>query len=333
MRTISRTHTRGMVVALWCLVGCGRVASNTGSDIVDRGARQPAADASPEAGKPRCVFAGFADAVTYVAAHEALSLAVVDRTRTGHLDIVVGERIGLDPDTTEFLVNAGDGTFSSSTSYPASSIAAATLVTADFDGDGRVDLASTSNGMLAIELGAGHGFAAAPVTYPTPETGGALTVGDYNGDGHPDVAFLGHDTVERTGPGLGLPGPEDVDFALNVFLNHGDGSFGPPDVFPNPLSTRTAVSGDFDGDGAVDIAELGATNGGGFQIFYNAGGGRFTSPVAFVARRPLHDHHARSEFAHRGQRSRSVQRRRPHSYRAGRLRAAANPDRVSTRHR
>jgi hypothetical protein len=177
-------------------------------------------------------FKGFAPAVSYAPADEPLSIVAVDLTGNGHLDLVVGERSASGA-TSELLANTGNGNFALSKSYGASNNNVGNVVAADFNGDGKIDLASqsngvngidlkTDNGVLGIDFGAGGGrFASQVVRYATPQTTGYLTAGDFNGDGHPDIAFAGHDYVDggpvggrryvrRTGdlrrgrPGLGV---------------------------------------------------------------------------------------------------------------------------------
>jgi hypothetical protein len=243
---------------------------------------------------------GFAPAVSYPTTHEPVSIVAVDRTGNGHLDLVVGER-GDNKVMSEFLANAGNGTFVLSASYGVSSNNVGSLVAADLNGDGKIDLASqadgvygidlgTGNGVLGIDFGTGNGtFASQVVTYSTPQSYGDLTVGDFNGDGHPDLAFAGYDYVMAGGfitpDGLvALPAPEPTDFVLNVFFNAGDGTLTAPVTYANPNWFQDIATGDFDGDGQLDIAELITSgNSGGVGIFFNAGDGTFRSEATYVA--------------------------------------------------
>ncbi len=72
------------------------------------------------------------------------------------------------------------------------------VAVADFDGDGRPDLAAANagDGTLGILLGAGSGFAP-EIPVAAGLAVAALAVADVNGDGHPDVATLsvGSDAV------------------------------------------------------------------------------------------------------------------------------------------
>ena len=75
------------------------------------------------------------------------------------------------------------------------------MVTADFNGDGKPDLAVsepcgsdltcyTYHGNIAILLGKGDGTFHAAASPAVDQYPGALAVGDFNGDGKPDIAVV-----------------------------------------------------------------------------------------------------------------------------------------------
>ncbi|MGO9836596.1 MAG: FG-GAP repeat domain-containing protein [Polyangiaceae bacterium] len=311
------------VTALAAVAGCGgsasRIASGDAATADVTFPPSPDGGAGPEAGPGdalapdgaahsypclphahSCTFKGFAPAVSYVPANEPLALVAIDRTCTGHLDLVVGERTSTGW-TTELFANTGNGAFVASSPYGAGGNDARNMVAADFNGDGRVDLASQSNGQQFMDIGADGGaigidlgkanssFASESVLYPTRETTGYLAAGDFNGDGHPDLAFAGYDYFETVGGPVGdsglisTPGPEPTDFSLDVYLNAGDGTFAAPVAYPNPDWFQNIATGDFDGDGHLDIAETTSSSEGGFGVFFNAGDGTFRSEATFVA--------------------------------------------------
>ena len=67
------------------------------------------------------------------------------------------------------------------------------LVTADFNGDGKPDLATANSGSnnVTVLLGNGSGgFSAAPSSpFATGASPQSIAVGDFNGDGKPDLAI------------------------------------------------------------------------------------------------------------------------------------------------
>jgi hypothetical protein len=140
------------------------------------------------------------------------------------------------------LLGNGDGTFQSPINmaigvpgYANTSFLAVAL------GNGQIDLvmpSGTGNGVWVF-IGKGDGTFASPVTYQTGNSVYDIVVGDFNGDGKPDVA-----TPSSNG--------------VAVLLGNGDGTFKP--VLNSSLSTvlSSLVVGDFNGDGKLDLA--GATS-------------------------------------------------------------------------
>ena len=111
------------------------------------------------------------------------------------------------------------------------------VVTADFNQDGKVDLAIATSSSLDIFLGNGDGtFTSAPtLTFLPDQDLVGLVVADFNRDGKPDIAISTSNT-----------------FQLLVFLGNGDGTFTPLPA-ANQISGLTLVTGDFNGDGIPDL--------------------------------------------------------------------------------
>jgi len=138
----------------------------------------------------------FADEVVYPAGNGTNALAVADLDGDGDLDVAVANDVD---GTIGVFYNAGDGTFAPQTAYdigPTSSLAdgggMAGVVAADFDGDGRVDLATArSNGDATIETlrNTDDGsFTHLPGQW-APSGPEAIAAGDFDGDGRPDLAI------------------------------------------------------------------------------------------------------------------------------------------------
>lgn len=165
------------------------------------------------------------------------SIAVGDFNGDGKPDLAVAIS-GVNATSIALFLGNGDGTLQPYIPIPSGfhSSAILRIVAADFDGDGKADIAVTDGSELAVLLSSGNASFQSPVTYlvgPGAGINGTLAVSDFNGDGKPDLV-----TTSRDG--------------LAVFINNGDGTF--PTVIPYSPFTGGAVGvGDFDGDGLPDI--------------------------------------------------------------------------------
>ena len=217
-----------------------------------------------------------------------LTSAVVagDFNRDGKIDLAYLAYGG-----SQITVATGNGNGGFSTNFPTGSPyftglqqVANSLVTADFDGDGIPDFAvSTATGALSVLLGASSPakaslYPATSAASPTPANStSALAVGDFNGDGKPDLvyAYVANGPVTQ-----GVP---TYLIAVNLIRGAGDGALGFPiayaslpasSVFPILADLKVA---DFNGDGKPDLAIL-ETNGG-LTIVLGNGDGTAQAPV------------------------------------------------------
>ncbi len=171
-------------------------------------------------------------------------------------------------------LGVGDGTFrtpsAGSTLLPNGDVPSA-IVSGDFTGNGRTDLAVADAGANTVTLLRGNGDGSFQVAQTIPVGGhpDALAAGDFTGDG-------------RTGLAVADQGSNDV----TILLGHGDGSFQVAQTIPVGRRPNALLAGDFNDDSRTDLAVADAGSIPGFgdvTILLGNGDGSFrhaaTSPV------------------------------------------------------
>lgn len=131
----------------------------------------------------------------------------------------------------------------------------------DYDGDGKVDLVTTSaTGLLILRGNGTGGFILPGTTIPTPLPPSGVTAVDYNRDGNLDIVYA--NSVEL----YSLPG-------------NGNGTFGAPVLQFGNDGFLLLDSSDFNMDGAPDLLY----HTGAYVIFVDGRGGSYaTLPLAFT---------------------------------------------------
>ncbi|MET0621741.1 MAG: Calx-beta domain-containing protein [Pyrinomonadaceae bacterium] len=120
----------------------------------------------------------------------------------------------------------------------------ASYVAADFNGDGRPDLAVTefNNKTVGVLLNDGTGWLGATTRFSVQDGPEFVAVGDFNGDGRPDLA------VTNSGSN-----------SVSVLLGTGGGNFGAATHFAIGGEPAGLAVGDFNGDGRPDLAVTNTT--------------------------------------------------------------------------
>ena len=194
-------------------------------------------------------------------------LRVGDFHGNGKLDLVVST-VNIFGNTGYDLYSGnGDGTFGSVVTLSQPPLAGGVPAIADFNGDGKLDLAFVSN-VVSVYFGNGDGSFQPAVNSATTQDHSILVAADINGDGKLDLVADGS----------------------CVYLGHGDGTFtqGNCVTLPAGFFVTYFDVADLNGDGKLDIVALGSfENVSPFRqkliIALGNGDGTFQKPIQFAA--------------------------------------------------
>jgi hypothetical protein len=208
----------------------------------------------------------FAGAVNHPAGLGASSVTSGDFNADGKLDLAVSNDVS---STASILLGNGNGTFKSAVSY-ATGASPQFITTSDLNADGKLDLAvATFDTAVSVLFGNGDGSFRAAAGVPNGgEAQLAITSGDFNSDGIVDLAAAngGNNNVTvllgNGGPGLGKLQPAGT-YAAGT----------------NPYST---ASGDFNGDGRLDLV-VANSNSSTLGVLLGNGNGTFAAAVNYAA--------------------------------------------------
>jgi hypothetical protein len=161
------------------------------------------------------------------------------------------------------LLGKGDGTFQKPVTYEAGE-GPLSLVLADFNGDGNLDVAVATVQGVEVLLGNGDGTFSRPKLYAKGPGPISVVAADFNGDGFIDLAATENNNVI-------------------VLLGNGDGTFQPPVRF-HCKDCGQLITADFNVDGKPDLASVNSYYGT-VTILLNTTPFPTPRPVAFALKR------------------------------------------------
>ena len=203
-------------------------------------------------------------------------IVAADFTNNGKLDLAAttGDNSGVSNGLTAVLLGNGNGTFQPEIAINSWFQGPAAVATADFNGDGNLDLVITGdsrqNTYASVALGDGTGNFTSHLIGLVGNTNlwTPVVTGDFNGDGNADF-ILGSGTN------------------LTLFLGNGDGTFQQPlTLTPTFTNIVAIIATDFNGDGILDLAVLNgfinSYSAGSVNVLIGNGDGTFQNPVSYA---------------------------------------------------
>jgi len=185
----------------------------------------------------------------------------------GNADFAIAEATGL-TGFVKILLGDGAGNFSISDSI-AVGRTPGSICSADFNGDGNVDLvtANMDSHNISLLLGDGTGHFSTYADFSVGSGPNDITSGDFNGDGKVDLAVT-------NGGGLD---------SVWVLLGDGTGNFGTAAKYLCGSAPISVCSKDFNGDGFDDIAVANANSNNVSVLISKGTSGAFFNAVNYIA--------------------------------------------------
>ncbi len=139
------------------------------------------------------------------------------------------------------------------------------VATADFDGDGRPDLAvaNADSSTVTVVLKAGLAQPAIINAYPVGTFPLSVATGDFTGDGKPDVVSASNSSS-----------------TITLLRNTGSGEFEVAGTFNSAIAGASMAIGDFNNNGALDVV---VASGSGIGMVLGNGQGGFSAPAFIFA--------------------------------------------------
>jgi uncharacterized repeat protein (TIGR01451 family) len=182
---------------------------------------------------------GFGTATNYPVGEYPTSVVVADFNKDQKADLA----LVASPGTVSILLGNGAGSFGPAAIFPVSSGAVPPgpmgLTVADFNGDGKLDIATANSNSndVSVLLGKGNGQFSPPRRFPGTKGTSAIAAADFNGDHKVDLAVTNQQRND-----------------VSILLGDGTGSFDPPTDFVVGNTPVSISVGDLNGDDKPDLA-------------------------------------------------------------------------------
>ncbi len=198
-----------------------------------------------------------------------IGMATGDLNGDGKADLVVVGYNGTSEGVLETFLGKGDGTFRNVGVYGLG-VEPLSAAVADFNGDGKLDVAATSegtkgNGSVMVFFGKGDGTLGKAQTYNLGFYPYSVAAGDLNGDGKPDLAVAENEA------------------GVAILFNTGKGKLAKPVVHPvYPAALTDVLIADLNNDGNPDLVTATAS---GISVLLAKSAGKFHKAVYYSTKK------------------------------------------------
>jgi hypothetical protein len=218
----------------------------------------------------------FQPGVDYAVGKTPTSIVVGDFNHDGNLDLAVADE---GSNSVSVLLGNGNGTFKPAVNYAVNGYDIRIAV-GDFNGDGNLDLVTANEyygagetpNTVSVLLGNGNGTFKPAVNYAAGTLPDAVAVGDFNHDGHLDLAVADYGSNK-----------------VSILLGNGNGTFKAPVSYAVGVEPISIQAADLNGDGKLDlvVADRGGAGGstdplaypGAVSVLWGNGNGTFKNPL------------------------------------------------------
>jgi len=183
----------------------------------------------------------FRTSKTFPIGPNVAGVLAADFNRDGKPDLAVAYRGSTSPGAVDIFLNNGDGTFANRVKYTVGATPTS-MATLDVNHDCILDLvvadeaaSSAASGAVFVLPGKGDGTFTTAGSYPAGKNPLSVTIGDFNGDGNPDLAVTAADNT------------------VTILLGAGNGAFSRGSSFQTGTSPQYIAAGDLNHDGELDL--------------------------------------------------------------------------------
>lgn len=197
-----------------------------------------------------------------------IGVAKGDLNNDGYLDVIASRF--LTGTAVSVSINNGNGTFYKLTGFSVSGTnpgGGAGVAVADFNGDGKNDIAATSQygGEAWVFFNTGPGIYGVFNSFVAPLGPDDMGYADFTGDGIDDIVVA---LVSPTGN-------------LSILPGLGNAQFGPAVAYSNPSGPGSLAIDDYNGDGKLDVACNNTTTSN-YSVYLNNGAGGFFPAATYA---------------------------------------------------